>query len=378
VSGLGTPDDGGPEPLGVARSTIAAPPAALSRPRISERVGLGVRALDGLVPCGRGQRLGIFAGSGVGKSSLLGMIARSTGATVNVIALVGERGREVREFIERDLGDALSRSVVVVATSDQPALVRIKAAFTATTIAEHFRDQGHDVMLMMDSVTRFAMAQREVGLAIGEPPATRGYTPSVFALLPRLLERAGTSSAGSITGLYTVLVDGDDMNEPVADSVRSILDGHVVLTRSLAHAGHYPAIDVLQSVSRLVGEIVSPEVQDAAQRLRAALAVLRDKEDLVSIGAYQHGSDPALDTALAHRGEIESFLRQAVGERSDPLETDASLIEIAGSLAAHHAGREDEIPDAEEVPQHEQGQMPAAALGGDPGAPAIPALGLTL
>ena len=320
VDGLGMPDDGGPEPLGVARSTIAAPPAALSRPRITERVGLGVRALDGLVPCGRGQRLGIFAGSGVGKSSLLGMIARSTNATVNVIALVGERGREVREFIERDLGDALSRSVVVVATSDQPALVRIKAAFTATTIAEHFRDKGHDVMLMMDSVTRFAMAQREVGLAIGEPPATRGYTPSVFALLPRLLERAGTSTAGSITGLYTVLVDGDDMNEPVADSVRSILDGHVVLTRSLAHAGHYPAVDVLQSVSRLVGEIVTPEVQDAAQRLRAALAVLRDKEDLVSIGAYQHGSDPALDTALAHRAEIESFLRQAVGERSDPLE----------------------------------------------------------
>ncbi len=376
VSGLGTPDDGGPAPLGVPRSTIAAPPAALTRPRITERVGLGVRALDGLVPCGRGQRLGIFAGSGVGKSSLLGMIARSTSATVNVIALVGERGREVREFIERDLGDALSRSVVVVATSDQPALVRIKAAFTATTIAEHFRDQGHDVMLMMDSVTRFAMAQREVGLAIGEPPATRGYTPSVFALLPRLLERAGTSTKGSITGLYTVLVDGDDMNEPVADSVRSILDGHVVLTRALAHAGHYPAVDVLQSVSRLVGEIVSPDVQQAAQQLRAALAVLREKEDLVAIGAYQHGSDPALDTALAHRAEIERFLRQAVGERSDPLETDARLMELATSLAFHVGGAEQDIPDAEEVHSSPAGEQQAA----DPAlhAPAIPALGLTL
>ena len=294
-------------PSGVARSTIAAPPSALSRPRIRERVGLGVRALDALVPCGRGQRLGIFAGSGVGKSTLLGMIARSTSASINVIALVGERGREVREFIERDLGEALERSVVVVATSDQPALVRIKAAFTATAIAEYFRDQGHDVMLMMDSVTRFAMAQREIGLAIGEPPATRGYTPSVFALLPRLLERAGTSADGSITGLYTVLVDGDDMNEPIADAVRSILDGHIVLSRSLAHAGHYPAIDVLQSVSRLIGEIVSPEVAEAGQRLRAALAVLREKEDLIAIGAYQPGTDAALDAALAHRAAIEAL-----------------------------------------------------------------------
>ena len=321
IDGLGVPIDGKPaHPAsgGVARSTIAAPPGALSRPRIDERVGLGVRALDGLVPCGRGQRLGIFAGSGVGKSSLLGMIARSTSAQINVIALVGERGREVREFIERDLGDALERSVVIVATSDQPALVRIKAAFTATTIAEYFRDEGHDVMLMMDSVTRFAMAQREVGLAIGEPPATRGYTPSVFALLPRLLERAGTSTRGSITALYTVLVDGDDMNEPIADSVRSILDGHVVLARSLAHAGHYPAIDVLHSVSRLVGEIVEPEVERAGQQLRASLAVLREKEDLVAIGAYQPGSDPSLDIALAHRAQIDRFLRQSVDERSDP------------------------------------------------------------
>jgi flagellum-specific ATP synthase len=388
VDGLGEPQDERPltppahdrlrGPARVLRrSTIAAPPGALSRPRISERVGLGVRALDGLVPCGLGQRLGIFAGSGVGKSSLLGMIARSTSASINVIALVGERGREVREFVERDLGDALQRSVVVVATSDQPALVRIKAAFTATTIAEYFRDQGHDVMLMMDSVTRFAMAQREVGLAIGEPPATRGYTPSVFALLPRLLERAGTSAKGSITGLYTVLVDGDDMNEPIADAVRSILDGHVVLTRSLAHAGHYPAIDVLQSVSRLIGEIIPPEVEQAGQRLRGALAVLHDKEDLVSIGAYQHGSDPALDVALAHRPRIERFLRQPVHERSDPSRTDARLLELGASLASElervGAG---EIADAEEVtPVADAG---AAATAYEAGAPAIPALGLSI
>ncbi len=333
-----------------------------------------MRALDTLVPCGRGQRLGIFAGSGVGKSSLLGMVARSTGASINVIALVGERGREVREFIERDLGDALERSVVVVATSDQPALVRIKAAFTATTIAEHFRDQGHDVMLMMDSVTRFAMAQREVGLAIGEPPATRGYTPSVFALLPRLLERAGTSANGSITGLYTVLVDGDDMNEPIADAARSILDGHIVLTRSLAHAGHYPAIDVLQSVSRLIGEIVSPEVAQAGQSLRAALAILREKEDLIAIGAYQPGTDDMLDAAISHRGAIEAFLRQPVSEGSDPADSDARLLALAGSLHAALAARADEIEDAEEVLDPPAGQAPAPGETG----PAIPPLGLSI
>jgi len=378
LDGLGAPLDELPAIGGIERSTIAPPPSALSRPRISERVGLGVRALDGLVPCGRGQRLGIFAGSGVGKSSLLGMIARSTSAQVNVIALVGERGREVREFIERDLGDALERSVVVVATSDQPALVRIKAAFTATTIAEHFRDQGYDVLLMMDSVTRFAMAQREVGLAIGEPPATRGYTPSVFALLPRLLERAGTSTSGSITGLYTVLVDGDDMNEPIADSVRSILDGHVVLTRSLAHAGHYPAIDVLQSVSRLVGEIVSPQVSSAGQRLRAALAVLHEKEDLVAIGAYQPGSDAALDTALSHRARIEDFLRQPVDARSLPEDADARLLELAASLAGDAEPSEGDIADAEEVPPEQFDERTALPALGDTEAPAIPALELSI
>jgi flagellum-specific ATP synthase len=380
VDGLGAPLDGEMLPArGMSwRSAMAPPPDALTRPRISERVGLGVRALDTLVPCGRGQRLGIFAGSGVGKSSLLGMIARSTTAKVNVIALVGERGREVREFIERDLGDALAHSVVVVATSDQPALVRIRAAFTATAIAEHFRDQGHDVMLMMDSVTRFAMAQREVGLAIGEPPATRGYTPSVFALLPKLLERAGTSASGSITGLYTVLVDGDDMNEPIADAVRSILDGHVVLTRGLAHAGHYPAVDVLQSVSRLIGEIVEPEVRDAGTRLRTALAAYREKEDLISIGAYRSGTDPVLDSAIACRGDIDRFLRQAVDERSGLEDADGQLMELANSLrqASAVASVVDDGPSRQPAGP---GSAPAVRVpvGGVAGAPvAIPALTL--
>jgi flagellum-specific ATP synthase len=333
LDGLGRPLDGLPVPRAQAwMSTNAEPPDPFTRPRITQRVDLGVRALDTLVPCGRGQRLGIFAGSGVGKSSLMGMIARSSGAQINVIGLVGERGREVREFIERDLGDAISHSVVVVATSDQPALVRIRAAFTATAIAEYFRDQGNDVMLMMDSVTRFAMAQREVGLAIGEPPATRGYTPSVFALLPRLLERAGTSPQGSITGLYTVLVDGDDMNEPVADSVRSILDGHIVLTRALAHAGHYPSIDVLQSVSRLVTEITTPEVQQAGQRVRAAMAAYRDKEDLISIGAYQRGSDPLVDLAIEGRPAINNFLRQRVDDLTSAAQADERILEIADRL----------------------------------------------
>lgn len=336
VDGFGQPLDGSELSLPGRRPAIAPPPEPLGRPRIERRLALGVRALDAFVPCGLGQRLGIFAGSGVGKSSLLGMIARSTSADVNVIALVGERGREVREFVERDLGDALERSVVVVATSDQPALVRIKAAFAATAIAEHFRDQGSDVLLMMDSVTRFAMAQREVGLAIGEPPATRGYTPSVFALLPRLLERAGTSAAGTITGLYTVLVDGDDMNEPVADAVRSILDGHAVLSRDLAHAGHYPAIDVLQSVSRLTTEIAPPESQAAASEVRRLLAAYRDKEDLIAIGAYQPGGDPAVDAAVALRAPIDAFLRQRVEEPSDLAEADRELQALAA--AAGEAG----------------------------------------
>jgi flagellum-specific ATP synthase len=331
LDGLGRPIDGqGPIENAAWRAAEASPPDPLSRPRIEDRVTLGVRALDALVPCGRGQRLGIFAGSGVGKSSLLGMIARSTSAEINVICLVGERGREVLEFMQRDLGpEGLARSVVVCATSDQPALVRLKAAFTATAIAEHFRDQGRDVMLMMDSVTRFAMAQREVGLAIGEPPATRGYTPSVFAMLPKLLERSGTSPSGSITALYTVLVDGDDMNEPIADAVRGILDGHVVLSRKLAHAGHYPAIDVLSSVSRLVGEIVTPEIRDAGNAVRGLMATYQEKSDLIAIGAYQPGTDPATDASIAAPPPIDAFLRQGVTEPSSAEAADQGLSALA-------------------------------------------------
>jgi flagellum-specific ATP synthase len=368
LDGLGKPiDSHGPARDVSMRSSVARPPDPLSRPRITERIGLGVRALDGLVPCGRGQRLGIFAGSGVGKSSLLGMIARSTTADVNVIALVGERGREVREFVERDLGDALQRSVVVVATSDEPALVRIQAALTATTIAEYFRDRGKDVMLMMDSVTRFATAQREIGLAIGEPPATRGYTPSVFAMLPRLLERAGTSSTGSITGLYTVLVDGDDMNEPVADAVRSILDGHIVLSRHLAHQNHYPAIDVLQSVSRLATEITSRDVQEAGREVRRLMAAYRDKEDLIAIGAYQPGTDPVTDTAIARRSAIEGFLCQPVDDQTGAEEGDHVLLDLAAADAESLSG---ETLD---------GVEPAMAWNGSPAAaaPALPPLDFT-
>ncbi len=370
LDGLGRPIDGGPalEPGGEWRRSVASPPDAMERPRITRRVSLGVRALDALVPCGEGQRLGIFAGSGVGKSSTLGMIARATSAEVNVIALVGERGREVREFIERDLGDAISRSVVVVATSDQPALVRIAAAFAATTIAESFRDGGADVLLMMDSVTRFAMAQREVGLAIGEPPATRGYTPSVFALLPKLLERSGTSPAGSITGLYTVLVDGDDMNEPVADAVRSILDGHVVLTRELAHRSHYPAIDVLQSVSRLVDELVSPEIRDAGRDVRGLLAAYQAKEDLISIGAYEPGTDPETDRAIALRPAIEAFLRQRPDELSTAEEADDGLLGLAAALPPE--------PEAPAEGHAGASEVPAPGLGGGPGPSALPPLHL--
>ncbi len=314
LDGMGNPMDGGP-PLDLLRTypLHAPPPNAVTRPRVREPLQTGVKALDGCLTLGKGQRLGIFSGSGVGKSTLMGMIARNTSADVNVIALVGERGREVRDFVEESLGpEGVQRSVVVVATSDQPALVRIRAAFIATAIAEYFRDQGADVMLMMDSITRLALAQREVGLAIGEPPATRGYTPSVFAILPRLLERAGTGSAGkgSITGLYTVLVEGDDMNEPVADAVRGILDGHVVLSRSLAHRGHYPAIDILQSISRVMPQISCDEQRASAEMIREVLATYRDAEDLINIGAYVAGSNPRIDRARTKIDAVNDFLRQ--------------------------------------------------------------------
>lgn len=323
VDALGNPLDGkGPIHSEWEYPLQAAPPSPLTRPRIHDKLSVGVRAIDGMLTLGRGQRVGIMAGSGVGKSTLLGMIARNTEADISVISLVGERGREVREFIERDLGEeGLKRSVVVVATSDQPALLRIKGALAATAIAEFFRDNGRDVMLMMDSVTRFAMAQREVGLTIGEPPATRGYTPSVFALLPRLLERAGTGETGSITGIYTVLVDGDDMNEPIADSVRSILDGHIVLSRAIAAANHYPAIDVLNSVSRLMLEIVSKEQWQSAQKVRTIMATYKEAEDLINIGAYASGTNPSIDHAIQMIAAVREFLQQEVYEQSTMEET---------------------------------------------------------
>lgn len=316
IDGLGNPIDGkGPILCQKEYPIQADPPAPLERPVIKDSLYVGVRAIDGLITMGQGQRIGIMAGSGVGKSTLLSMIARNTEADISVIALVGERGREVKEFIERDLGEeGLKRSVVVVATSDKPALVRIKGALTATAIAEYFRDRGRKVVLMMDSVTRFAMAQREVGLTVGEPPATRGYTPSVFALLPRLLERAGTSSKGSITGIYTVLVDGDDMNEPIADAVRSILDGHIVLSRNIAAQNHFPAIDVLASVSRVMSAVVPKEHMEANRKLRALMAVYKEAEDLIHIGAYVKGSSPKIDEAVQKIDAINDFLCQGVFE----------------------------------------------------------------
>ncbi|MGK0466292.1 MAG: flagellum-specific ATP synthase [Clostridium sp.] len=318
LDGLGNPLDDSKITKYKAYSLNASPPDPLKRRRITEIIPTGVRAIDGFLTCGEGQRIGIFAGSGVGKSTTLGMIAREAKADVNVIALIGERGREVRDFLEKDLGvEGMKKSIIICATSDKPALVRIKGAFTATAIAEYFRDQGKKVILMMDSVTRFAMAQREVGLAIGEPPATKGYTPSVFAMLPKLMERSGMSDKGSITAFYTVLVDGDDFNEPIADAVRGILDGHIVLSRALASKNHYPAIDVLNSVSRLMSEIATKDHIQVASMARDLMATYRDSEDLINIGAYVKGSNIKIDNAIKYNDSIESYLKQGISESTD-------------------------------------------------------------
>ncbi|MGI6484906.1 MAG: flagellar protein export ATPase FliI [Tepidanaerobacteraceae bacterium] len=330
LNGLGIAIDGkGPIKTTTYYPIFNTPPNPVERKIIDNPLPLGIRAIDGLLTCGKGQRLGIFAGSGVGKSTLLGMIARNTKADVNVIALVGERGRELNEFVGKDLGkEGLKRSVIVIASSEKPPLVRTRAAFTATAIAEYFRDLGADVMLMMDSVTRFAMAQREVGLASGEPPVTRGYTPSVFAVMPKLLERAGTSKCGSITGIYTVLVDGDDFNEPISDAVRGILDGHIVLNRHLASRNHYPAIDVLSSISRLMNEIVTDEHKRLAGRIKSILSVYREAEDLINIGAYVKGNNPKIDEAIKYIDRINDFLVQGIDEKVDFKDTIKKINEI--------------------------------------------------
>lgn len=316
LDGLGNPIDGSELNCTSFYEAEAMPPDPLKRKIIDEVLPLGVKAVDSMLTVGKGQRIGIFAGSGVGKSTLLGMFARNTRADVNVIALIGERGREVREFIERDLGEeGLKRSVLVVATSDKPSLIRKKAAKTATAIAEYFRDKGKDVLLMMDSLTRFSMAQREIGLASGEPPVSRGYTPSVYSEMPKLLERAGNSDVGSITGLYTVLVDGDDFNEPISDTARSILDGHIMLSRKMAHKNHYPAIDILQSISRVMSQIVTSDHKKAAGMLKNVMATYQEAEDLINIGAYKNGSNPDIDYAISKIGQVNEFLMQAVDEK---------------------------------------------------------------
>ena len=316
LNGLGQPIDGRPLELKNSRGAEAMPPNPMERVLIEEVLPLGVKAVDAIMTLGKGQRIGIFAGSGVGKSTLLGMFARNTKADINVIALIGERGRELKEFIERDLGkEGLRRSVIVVATSDQPALIRKKAAKTATAIAEYFRDCGKDVLLMMDSLTRFSMAQREIGLASGEPPVSKGYPPSVYAEMPKLLERAGKTKEGSITGIYTVLVDGDDMNEPIADTARGILDGHIVLSRKMAHKNHYPAIDILQSISRVMSSIASKEHKQFANQLKNVLATYTEAEDLINIGAYKSGSNKEIDYAISKINAVNNFLTQNVDEK---------------------------------------------------------------
>ncbi len=331
LDGLGNPLNGDELDIITEYPVEAQPPDPMSREIISEVLPLGVKAVDGLLTVGKGQRIGIFAGSGVGKSTLLGMFARNTQADINVIALIGERGREVREFVERDLGEeGMKRSVLIVATSDKPALIRNKAAKTATAIAEYFRDQGKDVLLMMDSLTRFSMAQREIGLASGEPPVTRGYPPSVYSEMPKLLERAGTAGKGSITGLYTVLVDGDDFNEPITDTARSILDGHIMLSRKLGHKNHYPAIDVLQSISRCMSQISSKEHKKMAGRLKNVLATYNEAEDLINIGAYKKGSNRNIDYAISKIDAVNQFLMQGTDEKfifDDEIEMLGSIFE---------------------------------------------------
>jgi flagellum-specific ATP synthase len=352
LNALGNPiDDKGDIGSQVMYPALASPPDPLKRRRISERIVTGVRAIDGLLAVGKGQRLGIFAGSGVGKSTLLGMIARNTSADVNVVALIGERGREVNDFIENDLGpEGLARSVVVVTPSNSPPLARLRGAYVATAVAEFFRDQGLDVMLLFDSVTRFARAIREIGLASGEPSATRGYTPSMFDSMPKLLERSGTSDTGSITGFYTILVDADDMDEPVSDTVRGILDGHITLSRRLAHAYHYPAIDVLQSVSRLAPAVSGPSVVKAAGAIRRSMAVYAEAEDMINVGAYRAGSNPAIDEAIAKHQAIEEFLIQEVTDRSSLDDTYSAMEEISGIT----------IPRDEMADSPEQEKFPGA------------------
>ncbi|AYK67609.1 flagellar protein export ATPase FliI [Bacillus subtilis] len=333
IDAFGEPLDGKLLPKGLSPvSTEQSPPNPMKRPPIREKMGVGVRSIDSLLTVGKGQRIGIFAGSGVGKSTLMGMIAKQTEADLNVIALVGERGREVREFIEKDLGkEGLKRSIVVVATSDQPALMRLKAAYTATAIAEYFRDKGQNVMFMMDSVTRVAMAQREIGLAAGEPPTTKGYTPSVFAILPRLLERTGANEHGTITAFYTVLVDGDDMNEPIADTVRGILDGHIVLDRALANKGQFPAVNVLKSISRVMANISTKQHLDAANKFRELLSTYQNSEDLINIGAYKRGSSREIDEAIQFYPQLIQFLKQGTDEPALLEESIAVLTSLTGN-----------------------------------------------
>jgi flagellum-specific ATP synthase len=360
LDSMGKPaDDGADIESSVRYPALALPPDPLKRKRVTQRISTGIRAIDGLLAVGRGQRLGIFAGSGVGKSTLLGMIARNTNADVNVVALIGERGREVRDFIENDLGsEGLARSVLVVSPSNSPPLSRLRGAYVAAAVAEYFRDQGMDVMLLFDSVTRFARAQREIGLAVGEPPATRGYTPSVFDSMPKLLERCGASDKGTITGFYTILVDGDDMDEPISDTVRGILDGHIVLSRRLAQRYHYPAIDVLGSVSRLAPAVSGPVSNKAAGYIRRLMAVYAEAEDLIDVGAYHAGSNPAIDEAVAKKKAIDEFLLQGVDERSSVAETLSVMGEIAdmqipaGEMTVYRQGsppepvKEDEAEEA--------------------------------